>query len=214
MWKDVEKGFQTAFQMAWEAFKAGTMPIGAAILNADGDVISAARNQCSSAGKGLISNHTLAHAEINAILMVSEDKHPDIRTYTIYTTTEPCPLCFGAIVMGTIRKAKFAQRDPWAGTAELNGRYEYSSVIKKITMDGPFSDEEAVQLGLFVCHHTDLFKERKNERFIKKYESVFGNLIPAAVRMAESGEVARFAESGAGIEEVYDFILTYLTKGA
>jgi len=27
----------------------------------------------------------------------------NIRTFTLYTTLEPCPLCFGAIVMGSIR---------------------------------------------------------------------------------------------------------------
>jgi len=207
MWNNVEKGFQAAFEMAWEAFKEDTVPIGAVIQNETGEVIAAARNQISAKGGGIISNHQLAHAETNAILMLSEDEHPNIRKYTLYTTTEPCPFCFGAIVMGSIRKAKFAQRDPWAGAAELNAKMEYASVIKGITFDGPYANEEAVQLALFVIHRIDVFETRRHDRFVTKYENTFGRLIPVSMQIARDGEVKRMAENGAGIGEVYDFIL-------
>ena len=63
----------------------------------------------------VIYGSSLVHAEINAIVQLKRKEHPNIRSYTQYSTTEPCILCFGAIVMGNIRHFKFAARDRHAG---------------------------------------------------------------------------------------------------
>ena len=39
----------------------------------------------------------------------------------VYTTTEPCPLCMGALYMSGVRGLRFTSRDPWAGSANLLG---------------------------------------------------------------------------------------------
>ena len=129
MWQDLEYGFQIAFQKAWEAYKNNTIPIGVAILSKTDDVMVTGQNQIYTSGDGLINLHQIAHAEINAILKLSEITDPDIksniRTFTLYSTMEPCPLCFGAIVMGSIRNVKYAARDNYAGATELNHSIEY-----------------------------------------------------------------------------------------
>ena len=72
-------------------------PFGACIVK-DGRIIATARN------KVLISDAT-AHAEINAIRIASKKlKTFDLSGCTIYSTTEPCPMCFSAIHWARIEK--------------------------------------------------------------------------------------------------------------
>jgi tRNA(adenine34) deaminase len=151
MWGDIAQGFQVAFNEAWEAYKNNTIPIGVAILDIEGIVMATGRNQVRADGDGLLKNHQIAHAEINAILKLSEisneNIHKNIRTYTLYSTMEPCPLCFGAVVMGSIRNVKYAARDNWAGATALNESIDYIR-NKKITVDGPFEELEMVQVSM------------------------------------------------------------------
>src|SRR3712207_7202914 len=42
-----------------------------------------------------------------------------ISGHTLFTTTEPCPLCVGASYMSRVRAIRFAARDPWAGGTHL-----------------------------------------------------------------------------------------------
>lgn len=68
----------------------------------------------------------LAHAEINAMLHFASRKQnePELRTLDardliLWTTTEPCPLCVGALVMMNFRELRFASRERWAGSLEI-----------------------------------------------------------------------------------------------
>jgi tRNA(adenine34) deaminase len=154
MWNDLEKGFQTAFEKAWEAYKNHTVPIGVAIMDKTDMLMATGQNQIYTEGEGVIKLHQVAHAEINAILELSEIKDPNIRknirTFTLYSTMEPCPLCFGAVVMGSIRNVKYAARDNYAGAALLNESLDYIK-NKKITVTGPFEELETVQIAMQVC---------------------------------------------------------------
>ena len=65
------------------------------IVDDHGTIISGGRSLLyeNEGDSGEIFRHKLSHAEMNALLKVSEFDHPNIRKYTLYTTTEPCPLC-------------------------------------------------------------------------------------------------------------------------
>jgi len=101
-YRDMEKGFQYAFSAALSAYRRGSTPIGCAILDA--------RNECAATGENsiyanddqeMIHHHHLAHAEINAILKAGSGGIDgfDSTSCVLYTTMEPCIMCFGAIVM-------------------------------------------------------------------------------------------------------------------
>ena len=65
-------------------------PFGACIVK-DGRVIATARNT-------VLRNDATCHAEINAIRKASKKLRTfDLSGCEIYSTTEPCPMCFGAI---------------------------------------------------------------------------------------------------------------------
>jgi hypothetical protein len=111
----------------------------------------------------------------------------------------------GAITMTNVRAVKYAQRDPWAGATNLCAKSDYIR-NKNIAVDGPFSDEEAVQLMLFISHEIEWF-EKRSHQIVEVYERVFGGLVDVGKRLARDGSVRRLAESGAGVDEAFDFIL-------
>ena len=213
MWRDVDPAFKMVFELAWEAHRQGTVPIAAVITNETGEIVAAAKNQIDIKNEGLISNHTLAHAEINAILMLPDDKYPDLRKFTLYTNVEPCYLCFGAIVMSGIRNVKYAQRDPWAGAVEINGTTNYLR-YKNIAFEGPFPELERVSLiAMQLCYelksrfknNIDEFLKSQNI-FIQTYLSAFPNEITLWERLIREGILKRFMATKTEIGEVYNFI--------
>jgi tRNA(Arg) A34 adenosine deaminase TadA len=65
-------------------------PFGACIVK-DGQVLAVARNT-------VLKSDASSHAEINAIRSASRRiKNFDLSGCVIYSTTEPCPMCFSAI---------------------------------------------------------------------------------------------------------------------
>ena len=65
-------------------------PFGACIVK-DGRVLAAARNT-------VLKDDATSHAEVNAIRLASRKLGTfDLTGCEIYSTTEPCPMCFGAI---------------------------------------------------------------------------------------------------------------------
>jgi tRNA(Arg) A34 adenosine deaminase TadA len=153
-WEDLAYPWQICLEEAWLAFKAGTIPIGAAVFDEDGYLLSRGRNriydqawQNHSGQFGGIANHKLAHAELNALLAI-QDKKDHFGQCVIYTAVEPCPLCMGAIYMMGICQVHVASRDPYAGSTNLLKSTQYLS-RKPIEVHPPFSRTlEDVILGL------------------------------------------------------------------
>jgi guanine deaminase len=72
-------------------------PFGACIVKA-GRILALGRNM-------VLSTDATAHAEINAIRRASKALGTfDLRGATIYSTTEPCPMCFSAIHWARIKR--------------------------------------------------------------------------------------------------------------
>lgn len=138
MWSNLSLPWRAALIAAWEASCAGSVPIGAAIATQDGSVLTTGRNRLYEPRDNsldYLSGVRIAHAEINA-LMALESHAVNPKACILYTTTEPCPMCAGAIVMANIRTVRFGARDPWAGSTEL---YETSRYMrgKNMQVEGP-----------------------------------------------------------------------------
>lgn len=138
MWADLSLPWRAALNAAWEASCAGSMPIGSAIANQSGCVLTTGRNRLYEPreyGLDYVAGARIAHAEINALLAL-EQHAVNPRECILYTTTEPCPMCAGAIVMADVRAVRFAARDPWAGSTDL---YETSRYMrgKNMQVEGP-----------------------------------------------------------------------------
>jgi tRNA(Arg) A34 adenosine deaminase TadA len=91
-----------AIELARQAREQGNHPFGA-LLVADGHVVLEAENTVVS------ENDPTRHAEMNLVQRAWRTLPADvIRRSTLYTSTEPCPMCTGAIFWSGIRRVVFS----------------------------------------------------------------------------------------------------------
>ena len=118
VWTTLPPPLQGAVEEAWSAYCAGSLPHGAVITDAQGRVLARGRNRVYEQEAGGASRplygHPLAHAEVNALLAL-DYASVDVRSCVLYATTEPCPLCTGALVMSGVRELRYAARDNYGG---------------------------------------------------------------------------------------------------
>jgi tRNA(adenine34) deaminase len=157
MWSDLPHPWQICFKEGWQAFLEGSLPIGAAVLNMEGGLISKGHSQIHAGEEHVTSlkGTPLAHAELNALIAMFEHA-VDPRKMILYTLLEPCPLCLGAIYMAGVRTVWFAAKDDYAGSANLLGRTEYLS--RKPVRVQQYKDEE-LELVVTAMHSAALLME-------------------------------------------------------
>ena len=119
LWQTLSSPWQTAVSLAWDAYCAGSLPIGAVIVAEDGRIVAQGRNSIHESESTLpLHGSRLAHAEMNALVALSRSGF-DAESCTLYSTLEPCVMCLGAIRMMRIRAVHFAALDPFGGSAYL-----------------------------------------------------------------------------------------------
>lgn len=126
---DLSAAWEVVVSEAWDAYCAGSYPIGACVVGASGNVLSRGRNRLSEERRtdGLIAGHRLSHAEINALLTLPDLPQGEFVSLTLVSTTEPCPMCLGAMVMSRVRRLAYAAADPWAGHTDALSKTFYFS---------------------------------------------------------------------------------------
>jgi tRNA(adenine34) deaminase len=150
MWSSLSEAWKECFEQAWISYCNGSFPIGAAITDENGAVISTGRNKVYEQihEEGQVCSNKIAHAEINAILKIDNlETNKNRKKYSIYSTMEPCALCFGAIVMSSIKNIHFAAGDRLAGATNLIEGNDYIAG-KQMKVTGPLKELEIVQLVL------------------------------------------------------------------
>ena len=179
-WADLSPGWQAAWAQGWEAYLTGNVPVGAAIVNASGEVLAAGRNRTREGRQvdGVISGFDLAHAEVNALLKLPRVSREEGHSLTLLTTLEPCPQCAGTLVMSQVRRLSYAAPDPWAGCASLFAEQAYMASKKVAVSRGPEELARAVQ----VLH---LLEELAAGNFCGSLRECFETAVPDAVRVAE-----------------------------
>ena len=95
-----------ALRHAQYAFREKEVPIGAVLVDAQGRVLATARNGVET------SKDATAHAEV-AVLRKAAQMLGNWRlsNCTLYTTLEPCAMCFGAVQGFRIRRIVYGARD-------------------------------------------------------------------------------------------------------
>ena len=192
-WDNLTPTWQACLEEAWLAYCAGSVPIGAVVTDARGAIIGRGRNritdpnapaayspQAGPRSSGLVFNHDLAHAELNALLSLHYSHDTDTHEWTLFTTMEPCPLCLGALYMSCLRELHYAARDPYAGSTNLLGATPYLS-RKPIRFFGPVPDLETVSVVL-VVESSMLQESKERSQFVR---DVWRKTIPLAVALGE-----------------------------
>ena len=92
-----------AIELAQQAREHGNHPFGALLVDGEGNVVLEAENTVRT------DKDVTAHAETNLMRLASARFEPDyLERCTLYTSTEPCAMCAGAIYWGNIRRVVFA----------------------------------------------------------------------------------------------------------
>ena len=93
-----------AIQAAWQGLGKGEMPFGACIARKE-QVLSVSHNSAKA------NIDTTAHAEVQAIREASRQlRMLELAGCVIYSTCEPCPMCFTACLWAKIGRIVYARR--------------------------------------------------------------------------------------------------------
>ncbi|MBU3067581.1 nucleoside deaminase [Nocardia sp. NEAU-G5] len=93
----------TAVAIARRARTNGNHPFGALLAGPDGAVLLEAENTVTT------GRDATGHAETNLVRMATARYEPGfLRTCSLYTSTEPCAMCSGAIYWGGIGRVVYA----------------------------------------------------------------------------------------------------------
>jgi tRNA(adenine34) deaminase len=114
-WDDLGAPWRACLELAWSAYGAGTIPVGAAVVDGAGTIVANGRNPIYErrAPPGQIANSLLAHAEVNALVGLDPERRYE--DHALYTALGPCLLCVGAAVMATVGRVRYAGADPYGG---------------------------------------------------------------------------------------------------
>lgn len=110
-----EYWMQIALESALEAEKLGEVPIGACLINENGEILAKAGNRT------IIENDPTAHAEI-LVLRQAAARSGNYRLLnsTLYTTIEPCAMCAGALVNARVKRLVYGAKDERFGAVETH----------------------------------------------------------------------------------------------
>ena len=99
-----------AIELAQNAGEAGEVPVGAVIVDVDGNLIAEGENRKER------DKDPTAHAEIIAIRTAGQARQNwHLNQCTLYVTLEPCPMCAGAIVLARLRLLVYGADDAKTG---------------------------------------------------------------------------------------------------
>jgi tRNA(adenine34) deaminase len=99
-----------AIALAKKAISTGDVPVGAIIINKDGELIGSGANEREA------NNDPTAHAEIVAIRSAASYlQNSRLDDCTLVVTLEPCAMCAGAIAQARITNLIFGAWDEKAG---------------------------------------------------------------------------------------------------
>jgi len=208
-WDALEKPWQACFELGWESMKKGSLPIGAVITNENGVIVAKGRNRIfeTNGDAGEIYHHKISHAELNAIIKVSEFDHPNIRKYTIYSTTEPCPMCFGAIVMANIRTIKYAARDNVAGGIGLNDANPFIKG-KNLSITGPVKGLEDIQIAIHTV--SELMRSSNADKLLNAWRIDNQAAVDLGIQLAKNGTIQKLLIKGAQASDAFDLVSSML----
>jgi tRNA(adenine34) deaminase len=202
VWEELSEPWRAGVEEAWEAYRSGSLPIGAVVTDAYDNVLSRGRNRIHerSGPSGAVFGHKLAHAELNALLSLDHRKY-DPRACVLWATTEPCPLCVGAARMSEVGGLRYASREPWGGSAAMFETVPYLQ-RKDVVVVGP---QDGRLEGVLVALKVENFLRLRPtilERFLRLYEEEMPEATAAGRRLYRAGLLRTMSDQRAPASEV------------
>ncbi|MGF1481449.1 MAG: nucleoside deaminase [Cyanophyceae cyanobacterium] len=147
-----EPFIQKSIELSRQAVYKSNMPFGACLVR-DGKIILTAENTVNT------DNDPTGHAETNLVRKAARLFPPDVLQESIlYTSTEPCAMCAGAIYWAGIPTVIFGCSNHTLGeiagpAISLSCREVFARGARNTEVIGPVQEEEAVKV------HQDFWNE-------------------------------------------------------
>lgn len=104
------EAMRLALAEAATAGREGDVPVGAVVLDPDGEVLATGRNERELCGD------PTAHAEVLALRRAAAARGEwRLEGCTLVVTLEPCTMCAGALVLARVSRLVYGATDPKAG---------------------------------------------------------------------------------------------------
>ncbi|CAJ2501811.1 Uu.00g046640.m01.CDS01 [Anthostomella pinea] len=106
---DDSKGLALAFEEAKISYDEGGVPIGAALIAADGKVLGRGRNM------RVQSSNPILHGETSCLQNAGRLPSSAYKGSTMYTTLSPCDMCTGACILYGIARVVIGENKTFLG---------------------------------------------------------------------------------------------------
>jgi tRNA(adenine34) deaminase len=126
---------------AEKALEEGEVPIGAVVVK-DGRIIGRGRNETEK------RKTATAHAELLSLVEASR-RIGDWRLdgCTVYSTVEPCHMCFGAFYLSRVSRVVYGAKQPRSGSCGSQGDFHEARLFNhSIEVTGNVREEESRDL--------------------------------------------------------------------
>jgi len=150
--KEDKEFIKITIDIARKARENGNHPFGALLVDEKGNILLKAENTV------VTESDSTGHAELNLIRLASKKyAHDFLAKCTLYTSTEPCPMCCGAIFWGNVRSIVFGLSEN--GLYDIIGddseevfHFPSKDLLKRgkkeIEITGPLLEEDARKVHL------------------------------------------------------------------
>ena len=133
---------ERALDQARLAAKAGEVPVGAVVVDHQGNLVAEAGNNCIAASDP--SGHAEMLAVRRAAKVLGNYRLPGT---TLYVTLEPCPMCAALLVHARISRLVFGATDPKSGGVVSQYRIGNDGLLNHaFTVTGGVLADECSQL--------------------------------------------------------------------
>lgn len=121
---------------------AGEVPVGAVLVDANGEIVAAAHNRVATDGD------PTAHAEM-LVLRTGAARlgRPLLAGCDLYVTLEPCAMCAAAIALARLRRLYFGAYDAKGGAVEHGPRlFAQPTIHHRPEVYGGIAEQSAARL--------------------------------------------------------------------
>lgn len=135
-----EEMMLVALKEAEKAKELGEVPVGAVIIDENGEIIGRGYNTRET------ENRPTGHAEIIAIEEAAKRKNSwRLSDCTIYVTLEPCPMCAGAIMNARLKRVVYGAFDENGGalasvTRLYDKKFGYTPLVRSRILEKECSE--------------------------------------------------------------------------
>ena len=146
---------QLALAQAAQAQQLGEVPVGAVLVDAQGELLATGFNRT------IIDHDPTAHAEVVALRAGAKQmQNYRLPGASLYVTLEPCAMCLGAMMHARLGRVVFGATDPKTGVC--------GSVLN-LALEKQLNHHTQVEGGVLAQECGDIlrqfFKERRSKDF-------------------------------------------------